>query len=122
MLRRSELSKILQTAMCYDQLDASNLASMGLIRRQLQLCEEKLKDRILGAAGSGHQEHDGGWFFTGLQNTRGIMVCPALSKWVAEQVAAENAVLKGRRKARGERALAKPPPPQRRRGGDGGQG
>lgn len=121
MLLHSELSKIFQTALCYDQVDASNLASMELICRQLQLCEEKLKDRILGTVGSGHQEHDESWYFTGLQNTRGVMVCPALSKWVSEQVASENSVLKERRKAREERALAKPPPRKGGRGGgDGG--
>ncbi|CAK0813243.1 unnamed protein product, partial [Prorocentrum cordatum] len=119
MLLHSELSKLLQTAMCYDQLDVSSAASTELICRQLQLCVEKLKDRILGTAGSGHQEHDESWFFTGLQNTSCIMACPALSQWVAEQVAAENAVLKERRKAREERALAKPPPPHRRRGDSG---
>eukprot|EP00959_Pyramimonas_sp_CCMP1952_P300922 6295691-Pyramimonas_sp.AAC.1 len=64
MLLHSELSKNLQTAMCYDQVDASNLASMELICRQLQLREEKLKDRIFGATRTGHQEYDESWFFT----------------------------------------------------------
>ena len=119
MLLHSEMSKIFQTALCYDQLDASNIASLELICRQIQLCEERLKDVLLGSSGT-EGPHDEGYFFTGLQNTRGVMVCPALAKWIAEQVAAENAVAKERRKAREERALARPPPGRGRGRGSGG--
>ena len=76
--------------------------------RQLQLCEERYKDKIVSsrALGSGGEEQ---FFFTGMQATRGIMVAPALSEWIAKQLSAESAIAKERRKAREERLLVHPP-------------
>ena len=43
--------KLLQTMMCYDQLDVGNLASAELLGRQIQMVEEKYKDRMQSGAG-----------------------------------------------------------------------
>jgi len=110
-----EFSKIMQVAQSYDQLDGSNLASLELVARQLQLCEERCKDKLVSARGSG-AGGDEQFFFTGMQSTRGIMVAPALSEWIAKQLSAESAIAKERRKAREERQLVHPP------GGGGGGG
>ena len=88
--------------------DGSNLASLELVARQLQLCEERYKDELLSSRGSGAggDEH---FFFTGVQSTRGIMVAPTLSEWIAKQLSAESAIAKERRKACEEQQLLHPP-------------
>ena len=111
-----EFSKIFETALCYDQLEISNLASLELVARQLQLCEERHRDRILGTKPGQAAQHDEHYYFTGMATTRGLMVAPALSSWISEQIARENAIAKEKRKAREERGLARP-----KRGPKGGK-
>eukprot|EP00959_Pyramimonas_sp_CCMP1952_P051041 1066327-Pyramimonas_sp.AAC.1 len=62
----------MQVAQSCDQLDGSNLASLELVARQLQLCEERCKDKLVSSRslGSGGDEL---CFFTGMQSTRGLM-------------------------------------------------
>ena len=48
----------------------------------------------------------------------GTLVCPALKTWIAGEMAREASVLKERRKAREERALARPK--KNPKGGKGG--
>jgi hypothetical protein len=57
-----------------------------------------------------------------MQSTRGVMVAPALSEWIAKQLAAESAIAKGRRKAREERQLLPPPAGARGAAQSGGGG
>jgi len=97
----------LEALCCYDQINAPNLASAEHLCRQLQLVEERYKDRRPGSF-EGHDAEADFHLYAGSE-TRGILrVAPALSKWVAEQLQCEAAVAKERRKACEERALARP--------------
>ncbi|CAK0808748.1 unnamed protein product, partial [Prorocentrum cordatum] len=114
-----EYSKIVQVAQPHDQIDGSNLARLELAARQLQLCEERCKDKLVGSRspgpGGGEQ-----FLFAGMQSTRGVMVAPALSEWIAKQLAAQSAIAKERRKAREQRQLLHPPAGARGAGQSGG--
>ena len=118
----AEFSKLMQTMCTYDQLDGANLACGELVARQLQLCEEKYKDKILAQRGGGGLQQDEGYFFTDMGSTRGIMVSPELTKWVAGRLQAESSIAKERRKAREERQLAAPSGGGGAGGGGGGPG
>ena len=78
-----EYSNILQTALCFDQLDASDLARPELVCRQLQQAEEKLKDRHPPFSDTGGSNSEA-YFFSGLADARGPMVAPALSKRIID--------------------------------------
>ena len=106
------LCRVLETAVCYDQVNTSNLACMELLCRQIQLIEEQQYEAMF----SGKDKDKGGKMekdvetslFFGTQATRGgVCICPALTEWLAKQLQAEAAVSKERRKAREERALRK---------------
>ena len=92
----------------HDQLDIGNLASLELVARHLQLREGRHRDLVLGAKSGDSSQHDECYYFAGMASTRGPMTAPALSAWISEQVARENATARGRRKAREGRALARP--------------
>eukprot|EP00973_Karenia_brevis_P088537 12275871-Karenia_brevis.AAC.1 len=79
-----ELScKLLQTMVCYDQLDIGNLAAAEIIARQLQIVEEKWKDRFTGKDDGLEMSLYSGYSGTG----RGqLCICPALNEWVAEEL------------------------------------
>ena len=82
------------------------------LSRQVQLVEEKWKDRVSGSLPTGDIEHDS-HLYLGTGMSRGdLRVCPLLQAWIAEQLSAESAILKEQRKAREERTLT--------RGGGGG--
>ena len=91
---------------CHDQLQVGALAGCEFLARQVQLVEEKWKDRILGKTDGdlASEAH----LFGGMTARCTICVSPELSSWVALELSKESAVLKERRKAREERALAKP--------------
>ena len=58
---------------------------------------------------SGHNDFDDAHLLLGTSETRGnVAVCPALQKYLGEQLAVEAASAKERRKAKEERALAAP--------------
>ena len=91
---------------CYDQVQVGALAGCEFLARQVQLVEEKWKDRILGKSDGelASEAH----LFGGMTVRNTLCVCPDLNSWVAGELAKESAVLKERRKAREERALGKP--------------
>ena len=101
--------KLLQTLLCYDQLDAGNLAAGELIARQIQMVEEKYKERLQGSSSSsGHPQSDS-FLYMGTSLTRGtVCICPALMEFVSGELQKETSILKERRKAREERTLARP--------------
>ena len=105
MVVHEQYCKFIQTALCYDQLNGGNLAVMELIMRQLMLQEEKLKDKFSSAASDAAVEAH---LFGGDRSRSCLCICPALSEWVADEVRKETLVMKERRKAREERALARP--------------
>ena len=100
-----------------------NQRQNNLLVRQLQLVEERTaqQQEARRAAGSSSSSYDDSHLYLGLGATRGgVMVAPALQKYIAEQLALESAVLKERRKAREERALARPKKgPKGDKNGDG---
>ena len=100
------LCRILETAMCYDQLNGPCLASTELLCRQIQCIEERYKDKFYGgdAAGTGSMEHH---LMAGIQSRSQLCICPALNDWLAYELRKQT-VDKERRKAREERTLTKP--------------
>ena len=107
--------RCLELLVTYDQVDVTNIAGAEILSRQVQLVEEKWKDRVAGSLPSGDIEHDS-HFYLGTSMSRGdLCACPLLQSWIAEQLSAESAILKERRKAREERTLT-------RVGGGGGGG
>ena len=73
--------------------------------RQVQLTEEKWKDRVLGNQNEGASEAA---MFSGV-GQRTLCIAPQLQDWMTEELRKESAILKERRKAREERNLLKPP-------------
>ena len=95
--------KVLQTMLTYDQLDVSNLASAEVIARQIQLIEERYENKLVDI-----DKHGQNHLFSGLDETRGgICLSPALREYVAQELTKESLIMKERRKAREERALAR---------------
>ena len=101
------LCRILETSVCYDQLNCPCLAGLELICRQIQCIEERYKDKFCGgdAGGTGSLEHH---LMSGLQSRAQLCICPALNDWLADELRKQTAVDKERRKAREERTLIKP--------------
>jgi len=98
---------LLEALCCYDQLNASNLAAAEHAARQLQLVEERHKDRVVGSVESQDLHRELHLYAGG--STRGnLCICPALEEWISEQLRHEAAINKERRKAREERLLARP--------------
>jgi len=98
--------RTLEIMVCFDQLAVGALASAEYVCRQIQLVEEKYKEK----AGSNanvelvQEMH----LFGGHSSRSNLCICPDLSAWIAEEMKTEAAVMKERRKAREERALQKP--------------
>ena len=97
--------QMVETMLCFDQLNGSNLATGELIMRQIMLTEERLKDKFATGGPDGFDEHH---LYSGQKQRFSLCIDPALSEWVAKEVAKESVVMKERRKAREERALARP--------------
>jgi len=109
---REFFCRVLETMVCHDQTKEPNLAAAELTCGQLQLIEEQQYDdsAATGAKKDGKTvkvtADTGTYIVMGTQATRSVVcVFPALTEWLAEQLRAEAAVAKGRRKAREERAL-----------------
>eukprot|EP00971_Amphidinium_carterae_P308469 6129877-Amphidinium_carterae.2 len=95
--------KALEVMMCYDQLNPGALATAELLVRQIQMAEERWKDRMAGGADLSEQRLFGGY------DPRGALcICPALAAFVSDELKKESSVMTERRKAREERALTKP--------------
>ncbi|CAK0837915.1 unnamed protein product, partial [Prorocentrum cordatum] len=109
--------RLLQIGIQFDQLNVSELAIFELICRKAQMIEYKYRGRYLhrmGAAGDDLAEDE--HIYHGTSETRGLMmISPALSSYVADELHKKASVLKEGRKVREERSTA-------RRGGAGGSG
>ena len=99
-------SRMLELMICFDQLSVGALASAEFAVRQIQMVEEKWKEKILGAVPESMQESH---LFSGTPTRGTICVCPDLQEYVSKELAKASSILKERRKAREERTLAKPP-------------
>jgi len=113
------LCRLIDTTCTFDQLQPVNLASSELIFRQLQLVEERVYEAGVASSARASKGKDKGKsdvvvgaydavessLYLGTSETKGnLCICPALQEWIAEQLKAEAAVAKERRKARDERA------------------
>jgi hypothetical protein len=98
--------KLIEISLTYDQLAGGALASCEFAGRQVQLIEERYKDKVFGHDDSGLTAESR--LFSGSSDRAGLCICPKLTEWIAEELKKESAVLKERRKAREERLLSKP--------------
>ena len=99
--------QVLQYAICFDQLQAAQLACFELLCRSLQLIELKHKDRFM-KSGDGVDVFDDSHLYLGISQTRGLlMVSPSLEKHVGGELKSEFKSAEARRKAHEERQLRK---------------
>ena len=117
VMMHHDLCSILETAVCYDQLDMPALASMELLVRQIQIIEERFKDRFMQSSSSS-QDFDR-HLMSGNTSRTQICVCPELIDWLAKESSKTTAIDKERRKAREERALLQKAPKQKKGADDG---
>ncbi|CAK0796664.1 unnamed protein product, partial [Prorocentrum cordatum] len=117
--------RLLETATCYDQPITAELAAFELVCRQAQLIEERHYENTVSAQVAAEDRKDKKKGFgaseslfaseakraseakhdMGAAASKGnLCISPALAEFIAEQLKAEAAVAKGRRKAREERA------------------
>ena len=100
--------RCLETMICYDQLNAGNIACAELLARSIQMVAEKYRERFVGDKEGSEERH----LLMGTHAVRGnLPICPLLSDWLSDELRKEAAVMKERRKAREERQLLKPPKP-----------
>ena len=106
MTEYAVICRTLEYAITFDQLHVSNLVCFELLARRLQLIEEKYRFRLPqfeGGSGAGDPENDHGLFLgLGTSATAGrsaVMVMPALTAYVGEELAKEAAITKGKVKA-----------------------
>ena len=79
--------------LCYDQLQGAELARMEMV-------ELKYEDRVLPKPTKDMDPFSDSHLYLGAPETRGsLMVCPALEKYVREQLHREPLAAKERRKA-----------------------
>ena len=96
--------QMLQDMLCYDQLNGPDLAVGEHCARQIQLTEERWKERLIPST---DQEGDS-YLYLGRSTRGSLCIAPQLTEWLSEELRKEYAVAKERRKAREERALARP--------------
>ena len=102
--------RVLEYAICYDQLQAAELAAIELVARRAQLIELKYRDKVIGGGMGGTVDEDS-FLYMGTGRTRGLlMISPALEEYVAGELSKETSAAKERRKLREERGAAKAQP------------
>ena len=105
VLHHESNCRILETILCYDQVNAGALAGLELVCRQIQICEDKLAHRFDDTQGDAGSDY---YLMSGAQSRSQLCICLELRAWIASEVQKESSVLKERRKAREERVLAHP--------------
>ena len=105
------LSTVLELAIWYDCLNATNLACMEVLRRRRQLLAEA------HAANPAAPTYEGGDYFmgTGLR-PGGAIVAPTLTALVSDRLRAEAAILKEKRKLTESRTLRPGAAPPKKKG------
>ena len=98
--------RTLEIMLCFDQFSLGSLASAGYVCRQIQLVEEKHKEKAGSKASVelAQEQH----LFGGHSSHTNLCICPDLSAWIAEGMKTEAAVMKERREACEEHSLQKP--------------
>ena len=88
-----------------DQLEGAELACTDLLTRRTQMIEFKCKDRVLSKPTMDMDPFNDRHLYLGTSETRGSpMECPALEKYVKEQVQLKSLATKQRRKAAEQRS------------------
>ena len=95
-----DLCAIVETLACYDQLDGPALASVELLYRQIQICEDALKHKFGGHDASSAAATFDRHLMAGSSSRSQLCICPQLMEYVAAENAKITAVEKERRKAR----------------------
>ena len=113
------ICRLLETAVCYDQLQVGALASFEVLARELQITEDKMSHRF--SSQSNETMHDY-HIMSGFKNRSALCICPELRSYMSLETAKESAILKERRKAREERTLAHPKGKAKAKAGPGGGG
>jgi len=98
------ICRLLETAVCYDQLQVGSLASFEVLAREIQIIEDKLSRKFSQSNDTTHDYH----IMSGFRNRSALCICPELRSYISLEAAKESAILKERRKAREERVLARP--------------
>ncbi|CAK0901940.1 unnamed protein product, partial [Prorocentrum cordatum] len=106
---REARSRLFECALTCDQLNFGELASLELAGRRYQLLEERCARMLVSATAGGDSGHlDSDRFFVGEEGRHGrALAALALETWISQKLSEESAVLKGRRKAKEERQLAR---------------
>ena len=99
------ISRVLDTAIVWDQVHALNLACLEMLCRRFQLIEEKYRHRLpqLDPKNTLDPDADVGLFLgLGAASSFGkqsVCVMPELSEYIGEELAKEAAITKGKVKA-----------------------
>lgn len=79
--------EFLEHLVCFDQTNAPNLAAAEAAARQLQLVEERWRERAIGSTdGLDHQDIA---VFAGRATRGNLCICPSLQEWVAAELQKE---------------------------------
>ena len=104
VLEHESLTRVIETMCTYDQFDLASSASGELLCRQLQIIEDRLSYKFDDETAKGSDY----FLMSGAASRTNVCVCPELKTWIASEISKESGILKERRKAREERALAAP--------------
>ena len=85
-------------AASYDQLQLGNLSHVEGMVRKFQMVEEKLEDRAVATDLTYDTDVYINLFWRRLPRCI-VCICPALRKYLSDQLGAENAIAKERRRA-----------------------
>ena len=78
--------RLIEIALCYDQLNITELACFELIFRKAQLAEMRHREKMIGHNASDDMVEDE-YLFLGIGETRRlVMVCPQLVDHMSEQL------------------------------------
>lgn len=100
VIQHESLLRAIEILACYDQLNLGAVAGVEYLFRQVQLIEEKYKDKVFGTGSDANLEAN---LFAGMAHRSGLCICPLLNEWIAKDMQGEAAILKERRKIREER-------------------
>ena len=105
VIQHESSCRVLETCICYDQVNGASLACIELVCRNIQIAEDVLSHKFQ----DNHSDHATDLFLmSGASHRSQLCICPDLKAYTAAETAKESAVLKERRKAREERILAMP--------------
>jgi hypothetical protein len=92
------IMRVFEVAVCYDNLNVSELASFELLARRVQLAAWRHRDRLV-VRNAVDDLADDEYLYMGASETKGsVMVCPALSEHIGQALHKEAQISKERRK------------------------